>query len=94
MPTTHAAAKSLRQAGRRSQRNTQVKARLEYLVKQARRLAIQGPADQARAAVNEAVKAFDRAVRSGIIKANTASRMKSRLFKRLRLAKPNPSAKS
>ncbi len=93
MPTTKSAAKSLRQDARRSQHNTRVKARLEYLVKQVRRLVTQNQLDQARASVHEAVKAFDRAVRSGIIKANTASRTKSRLFKKLRSAKPGSADK-
>lgn len=82
MPIKSASFKHWRQTGRRSLRNRKVLSPLAKAVKQARRAMADKSAD-AKAKVQTAIKALDRAAQKGIIKKNTAARTKSRLTKAL-----------
>ena len=77
MPITKSAKKALRQSKKRAVRNLKVKRTAKRALKD---LARSGDA----ALLPQAYKALDKAAKSGVIKKNTASRMKSRITKRLR----------
>ncbi len=83
MPIKKAAFKALRQSKKRAARNKKIKEELKMLLKKSRKLIEAKKIDEAKEAVKNAVKMFDRAVTKGIIKRNTAARKKSRLMKRL-----------
>lgn len=86
MPNKPAAAKALRQTKKRTQRNAAIRSKLEVLIRFARRAMTAGN-KEATASVKAAIKALDRAAQKGVIKANTASRTKSRLMKALHKVK-------
>lgn len=83
MPIKHAAEKAMRQVARHARRNRAVKERVKKLVRDARKVFEAKDTAKAKAAVAQALKALDRAVKGGIIKKNTAARRKSGLAKRL-----------
>lgn len=86
MPNKPAAAKALRQTKKHTRHNTAIKSKLEIVVRRARR-ALTAKTNEAKTLVQEAVKALDRAAQKGVIKPNTASRLKSRLMKALHVKK-------
>ena len=87
MPITKSAKKALRQAARRRHRNLAKKENYKNLLKQARTLLTKGGAKEAEALLPQVQKAIDKAVKTGVLKKNTASRLKSRLAKRLKKTK-------
>lgn len=83
MPIKKAAFKHLRQTKKRTLRNKKVKNNLRQLIKKSRKLIEAKKKDEAKEWVNKAVKALDKSAQSKIIKKNKASRLKSRLLRRL-----------
>jgi len=86
MPIIRAAKKHIRQSAKRKTRNLERKNKMKELVKKIKDLSLEGKADEAREFLPSANKAIDKAAKAGLIKDNTASRKKARIF---RLAK-NP----
>lgn len=71
--------KRARQAKVRTLKNKSVKNTLKTLAKHVEKMVTEKNAEAARAAMKKAVSEIDKAVRSGIIHRNTASRNVSRL---------------
>ena len=88
MPQKKQSEKALRQTKKRTERNLAVRETLKALIKKTRRL-VETKDAKAQEMVREIIKKADRAAARGIIKKNTASRIKSRIMKRL-----NKSSKS
>ena len=86
MANTSSALKRVRQNERRRVRNRGVRSQVRTAVKTARTALGSGGSDL-RAAVNEAIRALDKAVTKGVIHRNTAARKKSALARRLAAAK-------
>ncbi len=74
MPNSKSASKSLRQSKKRAVRNSRVRKTMRSAVK-----AVRENGQKADLLVT-AQKTLDKAVKNGIIKKNTAARMKSRLM--------------
>jgi small subunit ribosomal protein S20 len=79
MPVTKSAKKALRQSIRRRERNLKVKKTMKSAVREIRRLVKAKRAEEAAKLLPRAYKAVDKAAKRGVIKKNTASRLKSRL---------------
>lgn len=86
MPITHAAAKAQRKGAKQRARNIAEKEGIAKILKQARKALDAKKADEAAKQGRAAVKALDKAVAHGILKKNTAARLKSRLAKRINAA--------
>lgn len=82
MPKITGAKKALRQSKRRHIRNLESKSKIKAAVK-GYKLALKEAPKDAQAKLSEAYKAIDKVLKTKFIKKNTASRMKSRLAKRL-----------
>lgn len=85
MPIKKASWKSLRQSRVRELRNKARKIVLKSGLKTAAK-AIKSKSAEAGEAVKKAIQAIDRSAKKKLIKKNTASRLKSRLMKRLNLS--------
>lgn len=83
MPIKKAAFKALKQSKKNRLRNLKIKAGLKISITKARRALGQDKKDEAKELVKKAIQALDRVAGQGIIKKNTASRLKSRLVKKL-----------
>ncbi|MCD5397192.1 MAG: 30S ribosomal protein S20 [Candidatus Pacebacteria bacterium] len=81
MPITKSAKKALRQNKTRRVRNLQKKKKIKLLFKKVVDLSKQKKEKQAQEILPQYYKALDKAVKTGLIKKNTASRKKSRLTK-------------
>lgn len=79
MPNKASAKKALRQDAKRSELNKIAQRSMEHAVKVTRRSAAEGNKVEASKSLILAQKLLDKAVKKHIIKANTASRTKSRL---------------
>lgn len=79
MPIKHASFKSLRQSQRRRARNLAVSRNLKKTVKSVRKAAANKDAAKAKELLATAIRVIDRASQKGVIKKNTAARLKSRL---------------
>jgi small subunit ribosomal protein S20 len=79
MPITQSAKKALRQSERRRERNAKIKKAIKAAVKEVRRLAKAKRAEDAAKLLPRAYQALDKAAKKGVIKKNTAGRLKSRL---------------
>ena len=79
MPIIKAAKKDLRQSAKRKTRNLEQKKKMKEFIKKIKDLSVQGKTDKARELLSNANKAIDKAAKAGLIKANTASRKKSRI---------------
>ena len=86
MPNTKAAAKAWRQTKKRTAHNNVAKAKLETVIKFARKAMTEKSAE-ATAKVQAAIKLLDRTAQKGVIKQGQASRKKSRLMKALNAVK-------
>lgn len=82
MPNKAAAAKAWRQMKKHAVRNRGIRAKVEIAVRMARR-AITAKGNDTAAKVKSAVQVIDRAAQKGVLKVNTASRLKSRLTQAL-----------
>ena len=81
MPITKSAQKALRQNKRRHIRNVKQSRSLKDEVKTLKKLVTGKDKKSAGEALPKVYKALDKAVKTNLIKKNTASRMKSRLTK-------------
>jgi len=81
MPITKSAKKALRQNKRRRVRNVRQSRSLKDEVKSLKKLVIAKDKKGANETLPKVYKALDKAVKTNLIKKNTASRMKSRLTK-------------
>lgn len=81
MPNSASAKKELRKSKNRNKRNVKIENKLKDLVKKSRK-AIEAKDSGAKELVSKTLKAFDKAVKSGVIKKNTRDRKKSRLHKK------------
>ena len=94
MPHTKSAWKRLRQNEKRRQRN---RTTIKGIKKQTREVAdaLQGgDAGKAAAGQAAAAKRLDKAAARGVIHANKAARLKSRMAKKINAAKAGPAAKA
>ena len=94
MPHTRSAGKRLRQSEKRRQRN---RASIKGIKKQTREVADAisgGDAAKATTSLVAAAKKLDKAAARGVIHKNKASRLKSRMAKKINAAKSKPAAKS
>lgn len=78
MPNLKNAKKALKQSEVRRVRNSNVKAHIESMRRNFRKLLTAGNIEEARKLVKELDQAMDKAVTKHVFKANTASRVKSR----------------
>jgi len=81
MAITKSAKKALRQNLRRKAKNLVYKNKIKNLVKEARTLVLEKKIDEAQKLLPAIYKAADKAAKTGVIKKNTADRIKSRLTK-------------
>lgn len=89
MANHFSALKRVRQDERRTAYNRQMKTRLRHQVRAMRRLLSAKNTEGATAALPVTFSVVDRSAKTGIIKANTAARYKSKLHLRLKaLAEP------
>lgn len=79
MPISHAAFKAIRQSAKRRARNLSVRAGLKRSAKAVRKAIVAKDKAKAEAALKSGIRLIDRAYAKGVIKLNTAARMKSRL---------------
>ena len=84
MPNKHSALKALRQERQRRLRNAAVRGELRTLTKRLLALLKAQQLDEARAMIRQLGSRYDRAAAKGVVHPNTASRLKSRLTRRLR----------
>jgi small subunit ribosomal protein S20 len=83
MPNTKSAERRMRNSARKQLRNRSVTSRLKSLEKRYNAALKSGKKDEATTALRDAVSAFDKAVKAGVIPRATANRKKSRLTVRL-----------
>lgn len=83
MPTHFSALKQVRQARKRTRVNRRNKGLLRAGLRNIRQLLGQAETEKAQPQMPQALSRIDRSVQKGIIHKNTASRLKSRLMKRL-----------
>ncbi|KKS45392.1 MAG: 30S ribosomal protein S20 [Parcubacteria group bacterium GW2011_GWC1_43_11] len=81
MPITNSAKKALRQNKRRHERNLKQSRHLKSEIKALKKLLAVKDKKAATAHLSKVYKALDKAVKTNLIKKNTASRLKSRLTK-------------
>jgi len=86
MPIKKAAMKALRQAKKRTLRNAKVKEGIEYLRRSVRKELESSNVKDAQETAKALVKKIDKAVQNNVLKKNTASRLKSRLAKKINAA--------
>lgn len=86
MPIKKASIKDLRKTKKRTVRNTGVKRQMDYLVKGLDQLIADKKVGELKAALTATIKKIDKAAKAKIIHKNTASRMKSRLTRRVNAA--------
>jgi small subunit ribosomal protein S20 len=84
MPITKSAKKALRQSIRRQQRNLERKAVLKTAIKEYKKLISANRFKEAQVYLPQLYKKLDKAAKTNLIKKNKASRLKSRLTKKLR----------
>lgn len=83
MPITRSAIKALRQSGRRHARNLAKSDAYKKVIKEIKKLAATGKQIDAQKLLSRLYKAVDKAAKTNIIKKNKASRIKSRITKKL-----------
>lgn len=83
MPVTRTAKKALRQNVRRRAKNVAAQAELKKTLKQFKKLVADKKAAESSQSLALVYQKLDKAAKTGLIKKNTANRLKSRLSKRL-----------
>jgi len=83
MPIIKSAEKALRQNIRRKKRNIQKKAELKTVIKHFRKLITDKKNEEAKNYLSQVFKKLDKSAKANVIKKNKASRLKSRLSKKL-----------
>lgn len=91
MPVTTSAKKALRQSIKRALRNKRVRVKVRDVIKEMRTL-VSHNTEGAWLLLPKLYKTLDKAVKVGVMKKNTASRVKSRLTLSLGKDKPGKSA--
>ena len=86
MPNTKSAARRARSSSRKAQRNTSIKSRVKTVEKKYLAVVGAGKLDEAKKAFSDAASAYDKAVKGGVIRKQTASRKRSRMQLRLNAA--------
>ncbi len=86
MANTLSAEKRIRKSERLAARNRAVKSRLKTLEKKLNALLSEGKTEEARKFCSQVHSAFDKAVKSGVVKKATADRKKSRIATRINSA--------
>jgi len=86
LANTQSAIKRLRSSERKRQHNRIFRGQARTAVRKARSLIDKGHVEEAREAVQVAVRALDKAAAKGIIHKNNAARRKSRLMQQLNQA--------
>jgi small subunit ribosomal protein S20 len=86
VPRTKTAERAAREAEAKKLRNRGVKSATKTYIDKAEEAIAGGDVDKARAAVKDAISRVDKAVKSGIIHANTASHRKAKMMKKLNKA--------
>jgi small subunit ribosomal protein S20 len=84
MPITTSAKKALRQNRTRRIKNVAKKETYKKAVKNYRKLVIAKKTEETAAALSKAFQALDKAAKTNVITKNKASRLKSRLAKKLK----------
>jgi len=87
MANTKSAEKRTRQNERRRLRNRSIKTRLRTLEKNLQATIAGGKKDEAATALKDFSSAYDKAVKGGVIRKQTANRKKSRLAVRVNTVK-------
>ena len=83
MPIKQAAFKALRQSRKSRERNLKIKNNLRHLLKEFRKSLEVKDKNKAQESVKKLIVALDKAAQKKVIKKNKASRLKSRLMKKL-----------
>ena len=83
MPNKQAAIKELRKSRKRAAHNASIKKNVKALFKDAKSLVTEGKKEDAAAKMRAFQQAADKAAKRGVLHANSASRKKSRLMKKL-----------
>jgi small subunit ribosomal protein S20 len=83
MPNTKSAERRMRNSARKQLRNRSVKSRLKTMEKRYTAALKAGKKEDATTALREAMSAFDKAVKNGVVPRGMANRKKSRLSLRL-----------
>ncbi len=78
MPNLKNAKKALRQSIVRAERNTKVRENIAFMRREFRKMLTDKKLDEAKALIKTLTQALDKAVGKNVMKANTASRVKSR----------------
>jgi ribosomal protein S20 len=86
MPITSSAKKALRASYKKRVFNLRLKANMDLNIKKFRKLIAEKKVSEAKALVPSIYQAFDKAVKKDYIKANAASRSKSRVMHALKKA--------
>ena len=81
--------KRIRSSRRKAASNLVVRSAARTYVKKAQQLIAEGQVEEAQAAVQQALRALDKAAQKGVIHRNNAARRKSRLMKLLNQATPS-----
>ncbi len=84
MPIKKSAMKALRQSKKRAERNKVVKDTITYLRRMTRKAIEAGDVKKAEALAKDVIKSVDKAVQNGVMKKNTAARVKSRLAAKMK----------
>ncbi|MCB9803119.1 30S ribosomal protein S20 [Candidatus Nomurabacteria bacterium] len=93
MPNKKAAIKYLRQSVKRQTANNLMKRKIKELVKQGKKAVVDGTIEtKAKELAHDLQKAVDKAVNSGVLKANTANRRKSRFMAMIQKTEKAPAA--
>lgn len=87
MPITKSAKKALRQSVRRKVQNDRRRRAFREAVKSVRKAVAAGKPAEAATLLPQLYKSLDKATKTGVLKANTASRLKSRITKSVAKAK-------
>lgn len=86
MPNIKSAVKRVRTTSKRTLRNTSIKSALRTSIRRFEEALASADMDNAKLALQKAMRALDKAVTKGVIHKNTAARKKSRLTKRFNKA--------
>ncbi|MEK7629990.1 MAG: 30S ribosomal protein S20 [Patescibacteria group bacterium] len=84
MPKIKSAKKALRQNVRRHNRNLERKKSLQTVLKQYKKMILEGKKDEAGKYLSQVYKALDKMAKTKFIKRGKADRLKSRLAKKLK----------
>ena len=91
MANHFSALKRARQTIKRTERNRDARSRLRHSIRDLRKIAATEP-DKAASLLSATVSLLDKGVKKGVIKENTASRVKSRLAIRIAKGKQKPAS--